>query len=143
MKILNSVSRSRSQQSQQKKVSTEKISNQTLEMQMDYKKKFAKARQHIVALPPLDDPQMDVNQRLQKLCNHTKSNFVSTKAFRDRMTGSLRRNLMREYHYNDDGIKVLAHAIKKSIFSVSNIGNDDLTQMCEITTKSHSNVTSA
>ena len=75
-------------------VSSDKICNQTFEMQMAYSKKFTKARQHIVALPPLDDAQIEINNQLQKLCNHTKSNFVSTKAFRDRVTGRLRRNLM-------------------------------------------------
>ena len=84
----------------QKGISAEKICDDTLEMQLKYKQQFKNARQHIVALPPIDDRQIEANRRLQKLANFTGSNFVSTKAFRDRMTGNLRKNLMDDFHYN-------------------------------------------
>ena len=113
--------------------SSEKICNDTLDMQMKYKQKFKNARQHIVALPPLSDKQIEVNGKLQKLANHTHSNFITTRAFRDRVTGQLRKNLMEDdIHYSNIGIKTLTHAIKKSIFSASNIGDGELDHMSKI-----------
>ena len=128
-------------------ISAEKICENTLEMQLKYRKSFKNARQHIVALPPLDNRQIDTNYRLQKLSKYTGSNFVSTKAFRDRMTGNLQKNLMEkvgrsgetDYHYNDIGIKTLSKEIKKSLFSESNLKGGDLDhlQTMRETTNAH------
>ena len=100
-----------------------------LEMQLKYRNKFVNARQHITALPPLSDSQIEVNHVLQKLANHTGSNYITTKAFRDRITGQMRRNLIHGIHYNDVGVKTLAREIKKSLFSESNISNTCLTTL--------------
>ena len=113
-------------------LSAHRIRDDTLEMQMSYKRKFKNARQHIVALPPLSDTQIATNQSLQKLANHTNSNFVTTRAFRDRMTGQLRKNLMNDFHYNTVGVKTLAREIKKSIFSVANLHNNSLNTLNEM-----------
>ena len=89
-------------------------------MQIKYKQHFKNARQHIIAVPPLSDRQIELNWELQKLANETGSCFVSTKAFRDYMTGHMRFNLMEKnnsIHYNHVGVKHLALAIKKSLFS--------------------------
>ena len=114
-------------------VSTKKVIENTSDMQTKYKNQFPNARQHLVALPPLDDPQIEVNQELQKLANLSKANFVTTKALRDRMTGKLRKNLMNGYHYNNDiGIKTLAREIKKSLFSDANLSNKTIAILRDI-----------
>ena len=113
-------------------LSADRIRNDTLEMQMRYKQKFKNARQHIVALPPLSDSQIETNKSLQKLANHTNCNFITTKAFRDRTTGQMRQNLVDEYHYNAVGIKTLAREIKKSLFSPSNLNSTSLNTLIEM-----------
>ena len=115
-----------------KGISSEKVCNDTLEMQLAYKKHLKNARQHIAALPPLDDPQIETNTKLQRLANQTNSNFVSTKEFRDRSTGRLRMNTMHDYHYNNIGIKILSKEIKKSLFAESNLNDDTLTQLANM-----------
>ena len=107
-------------------MSTKKIRQQTLEMQMKYRKCFKNARQHLTALPPIDDDQIEMNRELQKLSNNTGSNFVSTKALRDRVTGRMRMNLVKEYHYNETGIKTLSLELLKSIHSDSNRNSTSL-----------------
>ena len=105
--------------------------------QEDKDKRFRNARQHITALPPMSDDQIETNRELQKLSNHTACNFISTKAFRDRMTGQMRRNLMKGYHYNDIGVKTLAREIKKSIFSDSNKNSTCLDKLIEMERLQH------
>ena len=108
--------------------SATEIRDSTLNMQLIYRKKFKNARQHITALPPLDDPHIKVNNLLQKLTQNTGSNFITTKACRDRNSGQMRQNLIRDkIHYNTIGIKTIAREMKKSLFSQANIGNDSLT----------------
>ena len=63
---------------------------------------------------------------LQKLARHTESNFITTKAFRDRQTGKMRMNLVDGIHYNNLGIRTLAREIKKSLFSHSNLDTQTL-----------------
>ena len=112
---------------------SDKICDDALEMQIQYRKKFRNARQHIMALPPIGDPQIELNGRLQKLANHTNSNYITTKALRDRVTGQLRKNLMSDnLHYNETGIKTISREIKKSLFSSSNIGDKELDHLCQI-----------
>ena len=63
-----------------------------------------------------------VNDQLQKLSSFTQTNFVSTKEFKDKRTGKIRSNLMKDFvHYNDWGVKILAQQIKKSLYSIANI----------------------
>ena len=100
-----------------------------LDMQMAYAKQFPKARQHVTAMPPLDDEYVEANKLLQKLSKHTGSNFVSTKSFLDRSSGKLRANLMRDpIHYNEWGVRILAKEIKKSLYSKANMENSSLSQ---------------
>ena len=119
-------------------VSPIKIREKTLDMQMKYKNQFPNARQHLVSLPPLDDPQIETNQGLQKLANLTNSNFISAKEFRDRTTGRLRKNLMNDYHYNNVGVKTLARGLKKSLFSDANLNNKSLAIICNMEQSVHS-----
>ena len=106
--------------------SPKQIQEGTLDMQIKYQEKFQNARQHIMALPPLDNEHTQVNTALQKLSKHTESNFISTKPFQDRITGKLRANTMKGFHYNDLGVKLIAKEMKKSLFSTANIGNTQL-----------------
>ena len=101
-------------------------------MQLAYNKQFKNARQHIVALPPLDDPQIETNTKLQKLAKYTNSNFISTKEFRDRSTGRLRMNTMQDYHFNNIGIKILSKEIKKSLFAEANLNDGTLKQLADM-----------
>ena len=117
--------------------SPDKIQEDTLEMQMKYVKHFPNARQHITALPPLGEKHNKVNGLLQKLASYTESNFISTKEFRDKATGRLRANLMKDpskdygrtYHYNEWGVSILSKEIKKSLYSKANMNNQCLTAM--------------
>ena len=113
-------------------------------MQIKYKALYPNSRQHIVALPPLSDGQIKTNKLLHKLAVNTGSNFVTTKPMRDETTGALLTHLMenpvdyrngKKFHYNDEGIKLLAREIKKSIFSESNIGGECMKLLKEMRDK--------
>ena len=109
------------------------IQENYLDMQMSYSKIFPNARQHICAIPPLQNGHNKVNEQLQKLSAYTQTNFVSTKEFKDINTGKIRPNLMKDFvHYNDWGVKILAKQIKKSLYSTANIGSKQLENMCRI-----------
>ena len=70
---------------------------------------------------------------LQKLSNHTESNFVSTKALTDSASGKLRARTMDGIHYNDLGIRILAKEIKKSLYSSANRTSRRLSTLCALT----------
>ena len=110
----------------------DKIQEDYLSMQMKYRKKYPNARQHVVAIPPLADRHNDLNTRLQKLSKHTGTNFITTKAFRDRNTGQIRRNLMDGIHYNRDGVRLIAREIKKSLYSTSNRDGKQLDMLIDM-----------
>ena len=113
----------------------ETMQTKTLEMQKRYRQAFPNARQHVIALPPMDENHIEVNATLQRLCKFTGSNFVSTKPFLDRHTNKLRGKTMcwkegrLDFHYNSVGTKILAKEIKKSLYSTANIQNKRLTQI--------------
>ena len=75
----------------------------------------------------------------QKLSQHTQSNFISTKAFKDNATGKIRANLMKGIHYTHIGIRVLAKEIKKSLYSSANKLSPQLDAMTKMRTKSNKN----
>ena len=107
-------------------VSPQTIRENTWNMQVEYFKKFRNARQHISAFLPLGDPQIEANDVLQKHAILTGCNFISMKGFRDRFTGSLRPNLIQGIHLKEVGLRTFAKAIKKSLFSPSNVDNQTL-----------------
>ena len=103
-------------------LSTQKVRENLLEIQLLYRRVFPNARHHLTELPPIGDGQSEMNGLLRRLAAYTSSNLISTKQFRDRTTGQLRLNTVASdgYHYSDIGIKILAKEIKKSLFSQSN-----------------------
>ena len=107
------------------------IQEKYFEMQMKYAQHFPNARQHVTALPPMNEFCVEVNEKLQKLSKYTGSNYISTKAFLDRATGKLRANVMVGKHYNEWGIRMLAKELKKSLYSTANIGNKALSQLID------------
>ena len=107
-------------------LSAKKIREKTFEMQKAYYKIYRNARQHLSAFIPLGDQQIESNNELQKHAIATGCNFISMKSFRDRNTGSLRQNLIKGIHFQEVGLRTYAKAIKKSLFSPSNIGNETL-----------------
>ena len=109
--------------------STQRTRDNIMETQIRYHRAFPNARQHLMELPPICDPQIEMNALIRKLAIHTGSNLVSTKQFRDRTTGHLRLNTMANdgFHYNEVGVKILAKEIKKSLFSMANRENASLT----------------
>ena len=112
----------------------EKVQENYLDMQMCYNKHFPNARQHICAIPPLQNGHNKVNEHLQKLSSYTQTNFVRTKEFKDKNTGKIRSNLLKDFvHYNDWGVRILAKQIKKSHNSTANVGNKRLESMCRLT----------
>jgi hypothetical protein len=118
------------------------IQEDVLDMQLKYYKAFPNARQHITALPPLDNKHVVTNKLLQKLSSYTESNFVSTKVFQDKTTGKMRTNTMNGFHYSAEwGIKILAKEIKKSLFSTVNTSNKQLETIYSISTSTSPNQT--
>ena len=107
--------------------SAQEIQENYLDMQLKYHTHFPNARQHITALPPLANGHIEVNRVLQKLSKYTGSNFVSTKNFRDSMSGKIRANVMNGIHFNTLGVKILAKEMKKSLYSTANVDNNQLT----------------
>ena len=107
------------------------IQEKYLEMQMTYRRAFSTARQHITAIPPLQETHKNLNSKLQKLSQHTESNFISTKRFLDQKTGQIRANLMDGIHYNDWGIKMIAKEMKKSLYSNANRDSTQLSRLCQ------------
>ena len=103
-------------------LSTQKVREDLLEIQLLYRRVFPNARQHLTELPPIGDGQIEMNGLVRRLAAYTSSNLISTKQFRDRTTGQLRLNTMASdgFHYSDIGIKILAKEVKKSLFSHSN-----------------------
>ena len=110
-------------------LSPQEAQEKTLQMQQVYHEHFPNARQHITALPPMNDKLKSTNALLQKLANHTESNFIHTKVFSDRASGNLRANVMEGIHYNDWGVRLLAKEIKKSLYSHANKENNRLTAL--------------
>ena len=109
----------------------EEIVQKLFDVQVQYKRLFPNARQHVTAIPPLSKEHMQVNKGLQKLCNNHECNFISAKPFMDHASGKFRANLMRSdnLHYNDIGIRHLAKGIKKSLFSSSNLHSHQLSRI--------------
>ena len=99
-------------------------------MQTKYFQKFPEAHQHM-AIPPIGKTHNDVNELLQKLSRFTETNFISTKALRDNQTGRIRPDLMKGIHYNNDGIKPVAYALMKSLYSSANRENNKLKTLNE------------
>ena len=67
---------------------------------------------------------------LDTLSDNMGTNFISTKAFLDNNDGLLRAETMKDdYHYNDYGVKILAKAIMKSLYSDENVGNNKLSNL--------------
>ena len=110
-------------------LSPQEAREKTFEMQQVYHEHFPNARQHITALPPMNDKLKSTNALLQKLANHTESNFIHTKVFSDRASGNLRANVMEGIHYNDWGVRLLTKEIKKSLYSHANKENNRLTAL--------------
>ena len=108
------------------------IQENILDLQLAYNQQFPNARQHITAVPPLEDKHDNLNSQLQKLSKFTESNFISTKDFKDRATGKICSNVMNDYHYKAVGSKILAKAIMKSLYSTSNIKPTRLARMSQI-----------
>ena len=113
--------------------SPERVSEDTLQMLKIYHKKFKNARHHVTGLLPLDDRQIETNRLLKKLTDNTGSMYVSTKAFRDKNTGNLRSNLIKDgFHLMPIGIGTLAKAVKKSLFSPNKTDDDSLAHIVKI-----------
>ena len=115
-------------------VSTQTIRENLLEIQLQYRRVFPNARQHLTELPPIGDAQVEVNTHIRRLASYTGSQLISTKQFLDRTTSQLRLNTVAPdgYHYSDIGVKILAKEIKKSLFSYSNREGLCLTAMNNI-----------
>ena len=112
----------------------DKIQENYLDMQLTYSQHFPNARQHVCAIPPLQNGHNKVNDQLQKLSSFTQTNFVSTKNFKDQNTGKIRSNLLKDFvHYNDWGVRILAQQIKKSLYSDANFGSKQLENMRRMT----------
>ena len=109
--------------------SAEEIQNKMHKMQMQYNQKFPNARQHITALPPITGKSKEVNEKLQKLCSFTESNFISTKVFSDKASGKIRSGLTEGIHYTNWGVKILAKEMKKSLYSSANKQSKRLSDM--------------
>ena len=109
-------------------LSTERIRENLLDAQIKYYQVYKNARQHLCCLAPLSDSQIEVNNVVRKLAQHTGSNLVSTKQLRDRATGQLRLNLMLSdgFHFSDVGVRIVAKEIKKSLYSEANKENSCL-----------------
>ena len=114
----------------------EKIKDRTLEMQKKYNATFPNARQHITGLPPLETKHRRTNNLLIELKEHTKSNYITTKPFLDNNTKQPRLKLFKvknnqpDFHYNQgEGIKTLAKAIRRSLYSMENIEPVRLNQL--------------
>ena len=110
------------------------IQEKYLNMQIKYHQKYPNARHHIMAVPPLANRHNDLNRHLQRLSKFTGSNFITTDPLRDRNTGKIRRNLMEDnkiIHYNEDGIKIVAREIKRSLYSTFNRDNNQLSLMAK------------
>ena len=115
----------------------EEVQESVLEVQLAYNKHFPNARQHITAVPPVDDNHVNLCKQLQKLSSFTECNFVSTNVFKDKTSGKLRSGMTNitqsgVHHYSEWGLKILAKEIKKSLYSTANTGNARLPRMREI-----------
>ena len=67
---------------------------------------------------------------LQILSRNTETNFIPTKPFLDNNENLLRAETMKDdIHYNDYGMKILAKAIMKSLYSDENIGSNTLSNL--------------
>ena len=122
--------------------SPEEVQESVLEVQLAYNKHFPNARQHITAVPPVDDNHLNLCKRLQKLSSFTDCNFVSTNVFIDKTSGKLRSGMTKTtqsgvHHYSEWGLKILAKEIKKSLYSTANTVNARLPRMLEIRQKSN------
>ena len=102
-------------------------------MQTEYHKRFKNARQHLTAFIPLGDQQIEVNAILQRHAENTGCNFISMKDFRDKVTGGLRSNLIDGIHLKEIGVKTFAKAIKKSLYSPSNLTNEVMATITRLT----------
>ena len=67
---------------------------------------------------------------------NTGSNFISMKGFRDKVTGGLRSNLIDGIHLKEIGLRTFAKAIKKSLYSPSNLNNDAIATIARLTASS-------
>ena len=115
-----------------KGASADEIQDKTLDMQLKYNEHFPNARQHLTAIPPLEDKHIKANAALQKLASYTEANFISTKTFIDKQSGKIRANLTSGFHYNQYGVRLLAKEMKKSLYSISNKDNSRLKDMREM-----------
>ena len=116
--------------------SPKKIREYTLNMQIEYHKRFKNARQHLTAFIPLSDQQIEANLMLQRHAENTGCNFISMKGFRDKVTGGLRSNLINGIHLKEIGLRTFAKAIKKSLFSPSNLTNEAIASITRLSTDS-------
>ena len=116
-------------------IEKKKIQDKYVDMLFKYNNRFPNARMHITALPPISNTHEAINDMLQTLGDNTGTNFIPTKAFLDNNDGLLRSECMKDdYHYNEYGVKVLAKAIKKSLYSDKNIGNNQLSHLNKLWT---------
>ena len=74
-------------------------------------------------------------QRIQRIQN-TGCNFISMKGFRDKVTGGLRSNLIEGIHLKEIGLRTFAKAIKKSLYSPSNLNNEAIATIARLTASS-------
>ena len=112
----------------------EEVQEKVLEVQLAYNQQYPNARQHITAVPPVDDNHMELCKQLQKLSTFTECNFVSTNVFKDKTSGKLRSGMTDVtssgvHHYTEWGLKILAKEIKKSLYSTANSINTRLPRM--------------
>ena len=108
-------------------------------MLFKYNGYFPNARMHIVALPPISKTHGAMNEMLQTLSDNTETNFIPTKALLDDNDGLLRAECMKDdIHYNEYRVKVLAKAIKKSLYSGKNIGSNKLANLNKLWTDHNS-----
>ena len=105
-------------------------------MLFKYNDHFPNARMHVTGLPPIPDSHIEINDMLDRLCDYTDSNFVTTEPFRHNKTGKLRSETMRDaFHYNEYGVKILAKEIRRNLYSEKNIGSGQLAILNMMTTK--------
>ena len=102
------------------------IRHSIFQTQHEYYKRFPNARQHICAIPPTTEINREVNKELSDLAQATGVNFISAKNLCDPLTKCIKPSLIQNdgLHYTNEGIKLFAKQIKRSIWSK----NDKITK---------------
>ena len=109
-------------------------------MLFKYNDHFPNARMHVTGLPPISNSHIAISDMLERLCEYTDTNYVTTEPFRDSKTGKLRSETMKDaYHYNEYGVKILAKEIRRRLYSEKNIGSGQLAILNMMSTKQCSN----